>query len=133
MSTSAAPARRVLIVEDDEALRDALCEALRDEGFSVASAADGIEALDLLGGPASPRPSVILLDLTMPRMNGWQFRAAQRTDARISAIPVVVLSAAPNLAEEAESLGVPSGNWLRKPVRLVTLLAIVARHCAAAG
>jgi len=118
----------LLIVEDDEALREALCDALRDEGFSVASAADGLEALDLLGRPSAVRPSMILLDLTMPRMNGWQFRAAQRTDERIAAIPVVVLSAAANLAAEAESLGVPSGAWLRKPVPLERLLAMVARN-----
>ena len=129
MSSLAPAGRRILIVEDDEGLRDALCDALSDEGFSVASAADGLEALDLLGRSSSPRPSVILLDLTMPRMNGWQFRAAQRTDERIAAIPVVVLSAAANLAEEAESLGVPSGAWLRKPVPLRSLVAMLSRHC----
>ena len=133
MSSPAAGVRRVLIVEDDEALREVLCDALSDEGFSVASAADGLEALDRLGRSSSPRPSVILLDLTMPRMNGWQFRAAQRTDERIAAIPVVILSAAGNLADEAESLGVPSGAWLRKPVPLRSLLAMLARHCPESG
>jgi CheY-like chemotaxis protein len=119
----------VLIVEDDQALREALSDALRDEGFSVAAAADGLEALDLLAHSATPRPSVILLDLTMPRMNGWQFRAAQQTDERIAAIPVVVLSASSTLPEEMETLGLPSGAWLRKPVPLGSLLTLVASHC----
>ena len=132
MTPSPPSVRRVLIVEDDEALREALSDALQDEGFSVAAAADGLEALDLLHLPANPNPSVILLDLTMPRMNGWQFRAAQQTDDRISGIPVVVLSAVPHLAQEAESLGVPRGSWIRKPVPLENLLAILARHCESA-
>ena len=133
MSAAFSGIRRVLIVEDDEALREALSDALRDEGFSVAAAADGLEALDLLHLPAAPNPSVILLDLMMPRMNGWQFRAAQQTDDRISGIPVVVLSAVPRLAEEAKSLGLPHGSWIRKPVPLGSLLAILARHCESAG
>jgi CheY-like chemotaxis protein len=117
------------VVEDDEALREALCDALTDEGFSVSSAADGLEALELLGRAPADRPSVILLDLTMPRMNGWQFRAAQRRDDRIAGIPVVILSASGNLGDEAESLGVPSGAWLRKPVPLLSLLAMLSRYC----
>jgi CheY-like chemotaxis protein len=133
MSATFAPGRRVLVVEDDAALREALSEALRDEGFTVTAAADGREALDLLRVSASPNPSVILLDLAMPRMNGWQFRAEQQTDDRIAAIPVVVLSAAPHLAEEAESLGVPDGSWLRKPVPLGNLLAVITHHCESAG
>jgi len=133
MTATLSSVRRVLIVEDDDALREALSDALRDEGFSVEAAADGLEALDLLHLPANPNPSVILLDLSMPRMNGWQFRAVQQTDDRISGIPVVVLSAVPHLAEEAESLGLPRGSCIRKPVPLESLLAILARHCESAG
>jgi len=133
MTASLSAVRTVLIVEDDEPLREALSDALRDEGFSVAAASDGLEALELLHVPANPNPSVILLDLTMPRMNGWQFRAAQRTDDRISGIPVVVLSAVPRLAQEAESLGLPQGSWIRKPVPLETLLAVLERHCESPG
>jgi CheY-like chemotaxis protein len=133
MTATLSSVRSVLIVEDDEPLREALSDALRDEGFSVAAAADGLEALELLHVSSNPNPSVILLDLTMPRMNGWQFRAAQQTDDRISGIPVVVLSAVPHLAQEAESLGLPRGSWVRKPVPLENLLAIVERHCESAG
>src|SRR5512132_4086682 len=100
MSATYPPGRWVLVVEDDAALREALSDALRDEGFTVTAAADGREALDLLRVTASPNPSVILLDLAMPRMNGWQFRAEQQTDDRIAAIPIVVLSASSHLAEE---------------------------------
>lgn len=133
MTATLSSVRRVLIVEDDEALREALSDALSGEGFSVAAAADGLEALDLLRLSEGPNPSVILLDLMMPRMNGWQFRAAQQTDERISGIPVVVLSAVPQLAQEAESLGLPRGSWIRKPVPLANLLAILARHCESGG
>jgi CheY-like chemotaxis protein len=133
MTATVSSLRRVLIVEDDDALREALSDVLSGEGFSVAAAADGLEALDLLRLSEGPNPSVILLDLMMPRMNGWQFRAAQQTDERISGIPVVVLSAVPHLAQEAESLGLSQGSWIRKPVPLANLLAILARHCESGG
>ena len=96
--------RSILIVEDDSDLREALSEVLRDEGYSVESAADGREALDRLRRDL--RPSLILLDLTMPVMNGWQFRAEQRRDPALSEIPVVVLSAGDHLADQMVPLGI---------------------------
>jgi CheY-like chemotaxis protein len=121
------PVGRVLIVEDEADLREALSEILRDEGYAVANAAHGREALECLRGE-SPRPSVILLDLTMPVMNGWQFRAEQREDPDLCEIPVVVLSAGDHLIEQMDALGVR--DCVRKPIELGRLLATIERYCS---
>jgi CheY-like chemotaxis protein len=118
--------RSILIVEDDSDLRQALSEVLRDEGYSVAMAADGREALDRLRRDL--RPSLILLDLTMPVMNGWQFRAEQRQDPALSAIPVVVLSAGEHLAEQMVPLGID--DYVAKPIELNHLLQTIERYCS---
>lgn len=117
---------RILIVEDDADLREALSDVLRDEGYAVTSAADGREALDSLR--REMRPSLILLDLTMPVMNGWQFRAEQREDPVLSGIPVVVLSAGDHLAEQLRPLGID--DFVRKPIELGYLLRKIERYCA---
>jgi CheY-like chemotaxis protein len=118
--------RRILIVEDDADLREALSEVLRDEGYAVTSAADGQEALDRLRREL--RPSLILLDLTMPVMNGWQFRAEQRQDPDLSEIPVVVLSAGEHLAQQMSPLGID--DFVPKPIELGHLLQKIERYCA---
>ena len=82
----------LMIVEDDADISEALAEALEDHGHTVIVAADGQEALDKLRA-AAVLPRLILLDLMMPVMDGWQFRAAQRQDANLAEIPVVLLSA----------------------------------------
>ncbi len=82
----------VLLVEDDEAIAGSLGEALHEDGWDVARASNGHEALDLLRGGL--RPSVILLDLMMPVMDGWDFRQQQLLDAALKDIPVVVVTAA---------------------------------------
>jgi CheY-like chemotaxis protein len=119
-------ARSILIVEDDSDLREALSAVLRDEGYTVAMAADGREALDRLR--RRWRPSLILLDLTMPVMNGWQFRAEQRQDPALSGIPVVVLSAGDHLAEQMAPLGIT--DYVRKPIELDHLLRTIERYCS---
>ncbi len=119
--------RRILIVEDDADLREALSEILRDEGYDVAGAAHGGEALDRLRGDFR-RPALILLDLTMPVMNGWQFRAEQRRDPDLSDIPVVVLSGGDRLTEQMGPLGIQE--YVRKPIELDRLLAAIRRHCS---
>jgi len=117
-------AGRILIVEDDLAIRQTVADVLEGEGFEVTCAANGAEALRCLGDGGSP-PGVILLDLMMPVMDGWSFRSAQRSDPRISGIPVVVVSAdaegtLASLAPEA---------FLPKPYDLARLLAVVGRYC----
>jgi CheY-like chemotaxis protein len=86
-------AKRVLVVDDDLDIRDVLVELLEGEGYRVSAAGDGQQALR--EASRNP-PDVILLDLMMPVMSGWQFRAAQLRDPVLARIPVVVLSAFAN-------------------------------------
>jgi CheY-like chemotaxis protein len=113
----------ILVVEDDPDLREAVMVALETHGYRPLAASDGRHALELLRGGARPR--LILLDLMMPRMDGWQFRAEQMADAAIAHIPVVVLSAA--APQRVTRLAVE--DVLHKPIDLDTLLAAVRRHC----
>lgn len=115
--------KEVLVVDDDEDIRTVLAEFLSYEGFSVTSAGDGLEALSILGGGA--RPSVILLDLKMPGMNGVQFREAQRGDPAISGIPVIVITADGDA--EAKAAAVQAQGLVRKPVDLDDLVTQVRR------
>jgi len=110
----------VLVVDDDRDLRETLCEVLRDDGNTVHAANDGAEALALLRGGAPV--DVILLDLMMPRMTGWEFRKAQLADAALAGIPVVVMTAAADLDKHP----IDAGAVLQKPVELATLLRAVA-------
>jgi CheY-like chemotaxis protein len=84
--------RKVLIIDNDVAVVDALSELLDTEGFEVTTAMDGQAALDLLR--RCPLPCVILLDLMMPGMDGWDFRQAQLNDKDLSTIPLVIMAAA---------------------------------------
>jgi CheY-like chemotaxis protein len=81
----------VLVIEDECDIREALAEALSYEGYEVVMASNGREALRKLG--RGPLPDVILLDLVMPEMSGWEFRQAQVGDPALAGIPVVVVSA----------------------------------------
>src|SRR5438128_8871587 len=81
----------VLIVEDDADLRDMMAQLLTIEGFSATTVANGREALDYL--TRGDRPDVILLDLMMPVMDGWEFRRTQLADPALADVPVIVLSA----------------------------------------
>ncbi len=114
----------ILVVDDDEGLRESLCEILNEEGYRTVAAADGAQALAWLrSSEAAPR--LILLDLMMPVMNGWQFRERQRDDPRLSKIPVVVLTAA-----GATRGTVDADAMMAKPVRLDDLLALVGQYLA---
>ncbi len=84
--------RTVLVVDDDVGIRELLTRSLSFEGFDVIEAANGLDALTQLR--SGRRPSVIVLDLRMPVMDGWAFRIAQRADPKIARIPVVILSGA---------------------------------------
>ena len=110
--------RSVHIVDDDEALRDVLAEALSEEGLAVSSSANGLEALKTLR--AGLRPDVILLDLMMPVMDGWGFREEQSRDPELASIPVVVLTAAHWLHKPIDARAI-----VRKPFKLDELLGII--------
>jgi CheY-like chemotaxis protein len=117
--------RIVLVVEDDAALRQSICEVLEEEGYSAVGAADGSEALAYLRdhGP----PCMILLDLMMPRLNGWEFRAEQEQDPRIAGVCTTIMTAASNLVTRP----LDAQHFLPKPIRLADLLDVVAECCAA--
>jgi DNA-binding response OmpR family regulator len=110
--------RCILVVEDDNEIRRSVCDILQDEGFATWSAKNGREALDLLYEQPS-MPSLILLDLMMPVMDGWQFHERLARDRKIPPIPVVVMSAH---ARDAMMRSLP---WLQKPIRLERLLSTI--------
>lgn len=120
--------RTVLVVDDDPYIREALAEVLEDEGYPVVTAGDGEEALDRLG--RSSPPSLILLDLRMPGMSGWELRRRLLAEPRLAGIPVVLLSADSRLEEAQAVLG--AAGSLRKPPSLDELLAAVGRFALAA-
>jgi CheY-like chemotaxis protein len=113
----------VLIIEDDPDLRDALRVLLSGEGYQVTTAADGREGLARMGAP--PRPGVILLDLMLPRMDGFEFRVRQLEDPELAAIPVIVLSGGGDVEQKAARLGVAAS--LMKPLDFQVLLDCLAR------
>ncbi len=121
-----APKGEVMVVEDDFSIRDILRELLEEEGYRVVWAADGREALARLKAARRP-PSLILLDLMMPVMDGWEFRLAQQRDPELARIPVVVISADHALPQKISQLAVEG--YLPKPFELATLLDTVQRYC----
>lgn len=116
--------RSVLLVEDNADVREAIREILEEEGYGVQFAANGRDALELL--KAGPSPCLILLDLLMPVMDGWEFLTHRRNDPAFSAVPVVILSA---VAHRVESKTVGAAGVLAKPVDGATLLRLVRAHC----
>lgn len=109
----------VLVVDDDDDVRLTLCEVLKDDGYAVEESPNGADALARL--KAGPLPSVVLLDMMMPVMDGWQFLRARRDDPRLAEIPVVLLTA--SSAEDVPNEDVRA--YLRKPVDLAELLGTV--------
>ncbi|MBI4510960.1 MAG: response regulator [Deltaproteobacteria bacterium] len=116
---------QVLVIDDDLDIRETLATVLAEEGYAVASAANGEEALGYLA--RAPAPRLILLDLMMPVMNGWQFCARQRELPELASIPVVIISADGNLQNHVKEIKACS--FLKKPIHLNELLDIVGRFC----
>src|SRR5437016_1325340 len=119
----------ILVIEDDRDSREMLCTWLQQHGYATIAAADGGEALHKMD--TAPEMSLILLDLMMPGMTGWQFRASQRNHRRFRKVPVVVMTAHPNPAGESEWLD-PEGVLL-KPLDLQAVLKVVSRCCGPSG
>jgi CheY-like chemotaxis protein len=121
-------AKHVLVVEDDPRWRAALARLLEKKGYLVRCAADGLEALDCLR--TAPRVGVILLDLNVPVLDGWEFLRRRQLDPAMASIPVIVVSA---LGEAAARGGAPGGvDYLQKPVDVEELFAAVERCFTAA-
>ena len=116
--------KTVLVVDDDDPLRMSLCESLVDEGYIAVGMTNGQEALDYLHG-AREKPCMILLDLMMPVMNGWQFLEEVKRDPADAAIPVVVITANGTVDRKA----LDANEVVFKPLKLDTLLDTAHRFC----
>lgn len=122
--TANARVATVLVVDDDESLRATVGEFLADEGHGALLAADGAAALALLRAQGAPRPDLILLDLSMPGMDGWRFREEQAADPELRSIPVILVT-----ADRRSGLG--GADVLLKPLSLALLGEAVRRRIGA--
>ncbi|MGH7805252.1 MAG: response regulator [Candidatus Binatia bacterium] len=117
----------VMIVEDDVDTQEALAEILEQSGYRAVTAGNGREALDHLRGTRQPRPCLIILDVMMPVMDGWQFRAEQRKDPELAAIPVIFVTADLDAQGAVAERG--GAAFIPKPVQLNKLLEAVRAAC----
>jgi CheY-like chemotaxis protein len=115
--------RTILVVEDDPDLRQLTTEFLREAGYFVESAVDGVDALEKLRSTGAI--SLVVLDLNMPRMNGFEFRERQQADPTLAAIPVIAVTAYGQLAEQIARLGPVA--CLKKPFDPDELIAMIDR------
>jgi CheY-like chemotaxis protein len=115
--------KRILIVEDDNSIRELLVELLESEGYAVSSAINGLEGLKFL--QAQFNPDLILIDLMMPVMDGYTFRSEQLKNSKWALIPTVVMSAEANAKEKLKSYNITA--FLSKPVELDTILRTVEK------
>lgn len=110
--------RRVVVIEDDEDIRELVVQLLFDVGFEAVGFPDGRAALEALRRPGL-LPAVILLDLEMPRMTGWEFRREQLADPVLAHVPVVV-------ASSADRRGIQADAFLEKPYEISELCGVLA-------
>jgi CheY-like chemotaxis protein len=117
------PRPLILVVDDDVDIRNTVAGILEDEGYRVARAGNGQEALTYLTAPDAPRPALILLDMMMPIMDGATFRERQQQRPELATIPILTFTAFGTPAEVSWATG-----RLSKPLRLEALLTMVAKH-----
>jgi CheY-like chemotaxis protein len=117
---------RILVIEDHELARRALATLLSTMGYEVVEAGNGREALATLATEA--RPDVILLDLVMPIMDGWEFMKRQRRDWRLCTIPTIVISGVPS--HDPRCLEMPIVRLLPKPYSVEQLMAAIEAECS---
>jgi CheY-like chemotaxis protein len=115
-----------MVVEDSEDIRELLGVLYQSQGYEVLLASDGRDALTQLKNQAD-LPALILLDLMMPGMDGFEFKVEQDKDQRLAPIPVVIMTADANAKEKSQKIG--ARGYVRKPVELDTLLAVALKYC----
>ncbi|HAT73290.1 MAG TPA: response regulator [Elusimicrobia bacterium] len=126
---SGAGASTVLVVDDDKNVCALISAVLAGQGYKTVVAGNGKEALAYLR--SSPgRPGLILLDLMMPVMTGWEFRRIQQGDSALAGIPVAIITGLPDMEGKASSIG--AVDVLYKPSRVETLTSLVSRFCGRA-
>jgi CheY-like chemotaxis protein len=114
--------KTILVVEDDEGIRETLRLVIELEGYQVVTAANGKIALEVLGKMS--HPSLILLDLMMPEMNGWEFAEALQADQKLAHIPIAVVTAYSDKAKK-----IPAKAVIKKPVDMDQLFGVVREYC----
>ena len=117
--------KHILVIDDNEDIREAVVESLEDAGYGVSAVANGDIAIRVLQA-SNELPCLILLDLMMPVMDGAQFLQEMRRDPRLSAVPVVVVTADGHATAKAAALGTQGG--LKKPIQLNELLSTVSKY-----
>jgi CheY-like chemotaxis protein len=123
---TAPPTRaRVLVVDDDNAIRETLRAILEDEGYPVTTARDGREALEHL--TTVPPPGLCIVDLVMPVMNGWELCAALARHPPLARLPVLLVSAISHL--DPPPVGLETVHLMKKPIGFDRLLELVGRYC----
>jgi CheY-like chemotaxis protein len=128
MQPSAQLSCEILVVEDDDNIRKVLSDILGDDGYRVHTVAHGQEALDYLV-QTNTLPQLILLDLMMPTMTGWEFRTVQRQNPRLQAIPVAILSAISNRLDPRQIVELDAVAFLGKPIDWARLDRVVTQYC----
>jgi CheY-like chemotaxis protein len=113
----------ILVVDDDQGALEALSDILQYEGYDVQRAQNGLGALEHLQN-TRPRPNLIILDLLMPVMDGWEFRTRQKEDPELAKVPVLVVTAI------GATAGIDAIGVMHKPIDVDALLRVVARHCS---
>jgi CheY-like chemotaxis protein len=125
MIAGARTSKRILLIDDDFLLREMVTLTLAGEGYMVATASNGEDALHRLR--TYELPNLILLDLTLPGMDGYHFSKYQRQDLQLASIPVLLISAVGDIEQQAASLG--ACGYLQKPLDTAQLLDAVRRCC----
>ncbi len=115
--------RSILVVEDDEDIRNAIIEVLEAEGYDTEYAGNGKEALDKI--TSMGKPCLVLLDMMMPIMNGRQFLDEVMKDAKLAPLPVLIVSAIADKVNPEGSVGI-----LKKPIDLDVILKVVSQYCS---
>jgi CheY-like chemotaxis protein len=122
MSPSLSSCAAVLVVEDDPGIRESMVTALKIKGYHCQEAANGQEALEAL--KTLPQPCLILLDLMMPIMSGWEFLTRVEGDVTLAQIPIAVVTAYSERAKDLKVKGI-----LKKPIDLKLLFQVVETYC----
>jgi CheY-like chemotaxis protein len=117
----------IMVIEDDEGTRDALCVMLSQFGYSALLASNGKEALALLRSTTVERPCVILVDLWMPEMDGWEFCAMHQADSSLSEIPTIIVTADARGRRQLGDLGGVA--FLPKPIDVDRLIETIKQLC----